>query len=62
MAPFRDHFAVEVDQLLEEPDILKKLRAARPGGQDILVVGDGSAGDVGEFLFHFFPFRGKKRL
>ena len=39
-APFGDDFAVEVGELLEEPDILQQFRAARAGGHDVLVVGN----------------------
>ena len=49
-APLGDHLAVEVGELLEEPDILQQLRATRPGGHDILVVDDRATGVGGEFL------------
>jgi hypothetical protein len=39
-APLRDRFAVEVDELPEEPHVLKQLRTARTGSHDVLVVHD----------------------
>ena len=49
-ASLGDHLAVEVGEFLQKPDILQQHRAARPGGHDVLVVGDGSAGVVGQLL------------
>ena len=57
-APLRDHFAVEVGEFLEEPDVLKQHRAPRPRGHHILVVDDRRASGGGQifFIFHFrFP-------
>ena len=53
-APLGDHFAVEVGEFLQEPDILEQHRATRPGSQDILVVGDGSSGVRGQFFLFVF--------
>ena len=39
-APLGDHFAVEVRELLDQPDVLQQGGAARPGGLDIEIVGD----------------------
>ncbi len=49
-APLRDDLAVEVGELLEEPDVLEQQRAARTGGQGVLVVRDRCAGDRGQRL------------
>ena len=49
-APLRDHFAVEVGQLLEQPDILHQHRAAWAGGHRVLVVDHRAAGGGGEFF------------
>ena len=46
--PLRNHLAVEVRQLLDQPDVLQQRRAARAGGHDVGVVGDRRAGRVGE--------------
>ena len=50
--PLRDHLAAEVGELLQEPDILQQLRAARACGHRILVVDDGRAGVGGQLLAH----------
>ncbi len=47
-APFGDDFAVEVGELLQIPDILQQLRAARAGGHHVLVVSDRTAGVGGQ--------------
>ena len=49
-APLRDHLAVEVGELLQEPDILQQLRTTGPGGHDILVVGDWTSSVGGQLL------------
>jgi hypothetical protein len=53
-APLRNDFAIKVGEFFQEPDILQQLRAARAGGHDVLVVGDGTAsvGGKGFFLGH----------
>ena len=38
--PLRDHLAVEMRQLLDQPDILQQRRAARTCGHDVGVVGN----------------------
>jgi len=38
--PLGDHFAVEVCELLHQPDVLQQGRAARAGGLDIEIVAD----------------------
>ena len=50
-AALGDHLPVEVGEFLQEPDILQQHRAARSGGHDVLVVGDGSAGVGGQFFW-----------
>ena len=52
-AALGDHLPVKVGEFLQEPDILKQHRSARPGGHSVLVVDDGRAG-VGGQLFGFF--------
>ena len=47
-AALGDHLAVEMRQLLEQPDVLQQCRTAGTGGQDVGVVGDRRAGFVGE--------------
>ena len=49
-AALGDHLAVEMRQLLEQPDVLQQRRAARAGGHDVGVVGDRCAGFIGETL------------
>jgi hypothetical protein len=44
----RDHFAVKVRQLLDQPDILQKRRPARTRRHDVHIVGNGCAGGVGQ--------------
>jgi hypothetical protein len=51
-APLGNHLAVEVGELLEQPDVLQQGRAARAGGHGVLVVRHGGAGGGGEFLAH----------
>ena len=51
-APLGDHLAVEVGELLQEPDVPQQLRAARAGGHHVLVVDDRTAGVGGEFFAH----------
>ncbi len=43
-----DALAVQVRQLLDQLEVLQQQRAARAGGQRVLVVGDGRAGGGGE--------------
>ena len=50
-APLGDHFAVEVRELLEQPDVLQQRRAARAGGLDVLVVDDGAPALVVKAFF-----------
>ena len=45
---FGDAFAVEALHLLDEGDVLHQHRAAGPGGEGVLIVGDGSAVGGGE--------------
>ena len=47
--PLGNHLAVEVGELLQEPDVLQQHRPARSGGDDVLVVDDGSADAGGQF-------------
>src|SRR5690606_20520545 len=49
-APLGNHLAVEVGQLLEQPDVLQQGRTAGAGRQDVLVIGNGRAGCGGQFL------------
>ena len=49
-APLGDHLAVEMRQLLQEPDILQQHRSARPRRQDILVVRHGAAAGRGQLV------------
>ena len=49
-APLRDHLAVEMRQLLDQPDILQQRRAAPTGGHDVGVVSDRGAGRVGKLV------------
>src|SRR5580658_1564769 len=56
-APFGDHFAIEVRELLDQPDILQQCRAARARRLDIEIVADRLARCMsqvwhGEILFH----------
>ena len=51
-AALGNHFAVEVGQLFQEPDVLQQHRAARAGRLRILVVDDRRAEGGGE-LFHW---------
>ena len=48
--PLGDHLAVEMRQLLDQPDVLQQRRTARTGGHDVGVVGDRRAGGIGETL------------
>ncbi|MNV84127.1 hypothetical protein D3C71_1779830 [compost metagenome] len=57
-AALGNHFAVEVGELFQVPDVLQQHRAARTGGHRVLIVGNGSAGDCGEFV-HAWPFVSK---
>lgn len=51
-APFRNHFTVEMGQLLLKPDVLHKHGAARTGGQGMIIIGHGApALVVSESLF-----------
>jgi hypothetical protein len=50
-APLRDDFAVKVGEFFQEPDILQQLQTPRPGGHDVLVVDDWTAGVSGEGFF-----------
>jgi hypothetical protein len=50
-APLGNHFAVEVGELFQEPDILQQLRAAMAGGQDVLVIRNGNARGGGQLFF-----------
>src|SRR3546814_15497109 len=43
-APLRDHLAYEVAELFMQPHVLRQQRAARAGGEAVLVVGHRSAG------------------
>ena len=49
-AALGDHLAVEMRQLLDQPDVLQQRRASRAGGHDVGVVGDRCAGGSGETL------------
>jgi len=49
-ASLGDDLAVEVGQLLQEPDVLQQLGAAGAGGEHVLVVRDWRAGVCGEFI------------
>ncbi|MGY4427993.1 hypothetical protein ACVWWO_000470 [Bradyrhizobium sp. F1.13.1] len=49
-APLRDHLAVEVGELLDQPDILQQGWAARSGGHDVGVIGDRRAGGIGKWF------------
>ena len=54
-AALGNHLAIEVGELLQEPDVLQQRRPARTGGHDVLVVGDGRARIGGQLLlFHKF--------
>ena len=53
-APLGDDLAVEVGELLEEPDILQQQRAARTGGHAVLVVRDGRSRRGSQWLGVFF--------
>ncbi len=46
--PFGDDFAIKMGEFFQKPDILQQLRAAWPGGHDVLVINDGAAGVGGE--------------
>ena len=50
-AALGDHLAVEMRQLLDQPDVLQQRRAARAGGHNVGVVSDRCAGGVGEERF-----------
>src|SRR5699024_980712 len=43
----RDHLAVEVGELLQEPHVLQQQRPPRTSGEAVLVVDDGGAGSGG---------------
>src|SRR5262249_2529851 len=43
----RDHLAVEMRQLLDEPEILQQGRTARPSGLNVQIVCDGLTGRMG---------------
>ncbi len=58
-APLGDHLAVEVGEFLQEPHILQQSRAARAGGLGIVVVDDGRADGVGQFVFRHHGFSSK---
>jgi hypothetical protein len=47
-APFGDHFAIEVGELLDQPDVLQEGWSAGTSGLDIEIVGDWSAGRVSQ--------------
>src|SRR5271166_333978 len=47
-AAFRNDFAVEVRQLLKQPDVLEQCGAPRASGLNVGVVGDRGAGGVGK--------------
>jgi hypothetical protein len=49
-SPLRDHLAIEVGQLLQEPHILEQHRPPAARGGHVVVVGDGRTGNGGEFL------------
>ncbi|MGY2982932.1 hypothetical protein ACVI1K_000279 [Bradyrhizobium sp. USDA 4508] len=46
--PLRDHLAVKMRQLLDQPDILQQCGSARPRRQDVHIIGNGGAGGVGQ--------------
>jgi hypothetical protein len=48
--PLRDYLAVEMRDLLDQPDILQQSRAAWACGHDVGVVGYRRAGRAGENL------------
>ena len=47
-AALRDHLAVEMRQLLDQPDILQQSRAARAGGHGIEIIGNRGAVGMGQ--------------
>jgi hypothetical protein len=49
-AALRDHFAIEVRELFEQPDVLHQDRATRTGGHRVLVIDYRRTGSGGEFL------------
>ncbi|OPZ22829.1 MAG: hypothetical protein BWZ10_00217 [candidate division BRC1 bacterium ADurb.BinA364] len=51
-AAFGNHFAIEVGQFFQKPDILQQLRPARTGGHHVLVVRDRRSDVVGQLLGH----------
>src|SRR5882757_2093690 len=46
-ATFGNHLAVEMCQLLNQPDVLEQCRTARAGRLNVGVVNDGRAGSMG---------------
>src|SRR5204862_180461 len=50
LSALRDHLAIELRQLLDQPDVLQQRGAAPTGGHDVGVVGHRCAGGVGENL------------
>ncbi len=47
-APLGNHLAIEVGELLDQPDVLQEGWAAGASGLDIEIVGDRSAGRVSQ--------------
>jgi len=41
-AALRDHLAVEMGELLDQPDVLQQGRAARTGGHDVVLSATGA--------------------
>ncbi|MNN73437.1 hypothetical protein D3C81_1895540 [compost metagenome] len=62
-APLGYHFAIEVGEFLDQPDVLQQGRATGAGGLDVEVVHHRGAGGVGQFLIgHIRPLHGLQKF
>jgi hypothetical protein len=50
-AALGNHFAIEMREFFDEPDILQQRRTARPRGLRVDIVGDGCAGGMSQWGF-----------